>query len=426
MSLLLDALRNAERENTGQKSSSRQQLKIAHSTEESFSTALKPSQSPANSTSSGNVRSEPLSPLNTNGATNVAAPRDETDQPERQFAHSVLTLNERGAQTSFPKLHYLSVASCVLMAFMFAVIIYLRLTPTLTTTANATETTPVVPIITDDNTTTSDPPVAILGSMLNETTTTTQQSDKMEDEHNDQPEQQVVETLNPAVVAALRPKFTQPSGIEHSFPLHQSNQAIEQTVSNNGASQHINEAYQSLLSGNVNLATKQYQALFNKLPDNKDVLYGVAAISAIRGDARTAARHYLQISSLYPQEIKARIALSQLLAQAAPEQSEALIIELAEKHPDSPELSTLLGNVCAGREDWSGAQQHYFRAVSLTPSAPESAFNLAVSLDHLGKHKAALRYYRKSIELTQTSTTSQIDLAVVQRRIATLQRLSAP
>jgi uncharacterized protein HemY len=81
-------------------------------------------------------------------------------------------------------------------------------------------------------------------------------------------------------------------------------------------------------------------------------------------------------------------------------------------------LHIALGNYYAERNQWSSAQQAYFDAYSLNASA-DNAFNLAVSLDHMGKPKLALPYYQRALELA--SSNSNIDKAALEARIAAIQ-----
>jgi Flp pilus assembly protein TadD len=53
----------------------------------------------------------------------------------------------------------------------------------------------------------------------------------------------------------------------------------------------------------------------------------------------------------------------------------------------------------AAQQRWGEAQSAYFDAYRLETDNPDYAYNLAVSLDQLGKGGAAADYYRLALEL---------------------------
>ena len=81
--------------------------------------------------------------------------------------------------------------------------------------------------------------------------------------------------------------------------------------------------------------------------------------------------------------------------------------------------SFALGNLYAAQARWSDAQEAYFEAYSRAPENPDYAFNLAISLEHLGQRQPALNYYRQAVEVAQ-SRPHGFDPAQAQSRIAEL------
>ena len=89
------------------------------------------------------------------------------------------------------------------------------------------------------------------------------------------------------------------------------------------------------------------------------------------------------------------------------------------KQPDDANLHAALGNLYAEQNQWPAAQQAYFDAYRLQASA-DNAFNLAVSLDQMGKSKLALPYYQRALTLAKTGSNG-IDIAALEARIAAIQ-----
>ncbi len=61
------------------------------------------------------------------------------------------------------------------------------------------------------------------------------------------------------------------------------------------------------------------------------------------------------------------------------------------RHPQSAALHFTLGNLYASQSRWGEAQAEYFECYRLDPSSADFAYNLAVSLDHLGQPQARRR-----------------------------------
>ena len=82
-----------------------------------------------------------------------------------------------------------------------------------------------------------------------------------------------------------------------------------------------------------------------------------------------------------------------------PLRGESQIKLLLREEPEAPHLHFTLGNMYAEQDRWGEAQSAYFDAFRLDADNPDYAYNLAVSLDQLGKGGAAADYYRRALEL---------------------------
>jgi uncharacterized protein HemY len=98
--------------------------------------------------------------------------------------------------------------------------------------------------------------------------------------------------------------------------------------------------------------------------------------------------------------------------------NETSLKNMLTKHPDDANLHVALGNLYAEQNQWPAAQQAYFDAYSLNKTT-DNAYNLAVSLDQMGKPKLALPYYLQA--LAQATDASNIDKAALQARISAIQ-----
>ena len=201
--------------------------------------------------------------------------------------------------------------------------------------------------------------------------------------------------------------------------------SIEVTKSNPqaGINPNLISAYEAYNAGNDVEAQKLYKQVLQRDIRNLDALLGLGAIASRQGRIADANGWYGKVLEIEPRNGLAQSALldNQLqlsAAQGNTQETESRLKNMLAKQPDDANLHIALGNYYAERNQWSSAQQAYFDAYSLNASA-DNAFNLAVSLDHMGKPKLALPYYQRALELA--SSNSNIDKAALEARIAAIQ-----
>jgi Flp pilus assembly protein TadD len=85
------------------------------------------------------------------------------------------------------------------------------------------------------------------------------------------------------------------------------------------------------------------------------------------------------------------------------------------EQPDAAFLHFALGNNYASQSRWPEAQQAFFEAWRLQSDNPDYAYNLAVSLDQIGQAHPAMEYYRKALELADTTQVSFNTASVLAR-----------
>ena len=83
-------------------------------------------------------------------------------------------------------------------------------------------------------------------------------------------------------------------------------------------------------------------------------------------------------------------------------------------------MSQLTRALYAKQSLWPQAQQAYFQAYQLQADSPDYAYNLAVSLEHLGQSRIALNYYRRALELRALRGRAEFDRGRVEERIGQL------
>jgi tetratricopeptide (TPR) repeat protein len=195
----------------------------------------------------------------------------------------------------------------------------------------------------------------------------------------------------------------------------------------------LNEAYTAYQRGDLGLARQRYQAALADSPMHRDALLGLAAIAVAEQQPAQAMDYYSRMLARNPADPVARAALLELSPAGGPATQERELRRLLDLHPQVASLAYAMGNFYASRQQWSDAQQYYFRALQLARSQaegpeqmnPDYAYNLAVSLEHLNQARAAIPFYQEALTQAQ-SQQAGFDLNGARRRVETLSRTLTP
>jgi len=198
------------------------------------------------------------------------------------------------------------------------------------------------------------------------------------------------------------PKAAQPIRIEHSKEIDAVDPALL-------------AGYQAYRNGDLDTARQHYGDALLKDEKNRDALLGLAAISQQQSQDDIAAYYYRQVLSLDPRDPVAHAGMSALFGIADTAGTESRLKLLLLQQPQSTALYFALGNQYAEQLRWGEAQQAYFEAANRDPDNGYFAFNLAVSLDHLGQSKLAAKYYERALQLIPYDTIV-FNRAQVQQR----------
>jgi tetratricopeptide (TPR) repeat protein len=181
----------------------------------------------------------------------------------------------------------------------------------------------------------------------------------------------------------------------------------------------LEDAYFAYRGGKLDEARRLYLAMLEKDARNPDALLGLAAIAQRHGENRAAAQYFGRVLALDPRNAAANAGMSALSTDE--DYSESRLKILLREQGDSATLHFALGNLYAGQARWSEAQQAYFNAYALESGNAEYAFNLAVSLDHIGQKKLAARHYLRAMQL-DPSRSAGFDHSQISQRAQELAR----
>lgn len=183
------------------------------------------------------------------------------------------------------------------------------------------------------------------------------------------------------------------------------------------------EAYQALTRGDNATAQQQYRQVLQRDVRNVDALLGMAVIAQKQSRDADAAGWYQKVLEIEPRNT---IALSGITGAGQPASNdpigaESRIKNMLAQQPDAAHLHAALGNNYAEQNQWASAQEAYFNASRLAPNNADYAFNLAISLEQMGKSNLALKQYQRTLELLNKSGATSPDRATLEARINVLQ-----
>ncbi len=183
--------------------------------------------------------------------------------------------------------------------------------------------------------------------------------------------------------------------------------------------QRLQDAYAAFIDGDLEKSGRLYRQVLQTRPEDRDALLGMAAIEVQHNDLDAARERYRALLRRDPRDPAARAALVSLPGNADPVAGESELKGLLDAEPKAAYLHFALGNLYARQQRWSEAQRAYFDAVRYDPQHPDYAFNLAVSLDRLGRSQPALQYYRRAAALAAHRAV-RFDRAALARRLQAL------
>lgn len=175
--------------------------------------------------------------------------------------------------------------------------------------------------------------------------------------------------------------------------------------------------YKAIMANDLAGAQRDYARLIAQDPQNREALLGLAAVALKRGKEGLAERYYEKVLEIDPED---PLATAGLVDLGNVSDSESRLKIALQRFPDSGSLYFSLGNQYASESAWAEARQAYFDAYQRDQSNPDFAFNLAVSCDHLGQSGAALKFYRKAIDLS-SGGFARFDVEAAKKRAGELE-----
>ena len=191
--------------------------------------------------------------------------------------------------------------------------------------------------------------------------------------------------------------------------------SVQRAEKRDPVSESLERGWMAYQNKDYVLSKTEYMKVLEREPNNHDALLGMAAVSLQQEEAGTARDIYIKLLERDPRDPHAHAGLANIAQTDGANLSESKLKQLIEYRPDDAHLQFALGNVYVQNKNWPEAQQAFFNAWKADSSNADYAYNLAVSLDQLGKHREAKAYYEDSLKLAAGKNISFSPDAVKSR-----------
>ena len=192
--------------------------------------------------------------------------------------------------------------------------------------------------------------------------------------------------------------------------------SIKKTKSVDPINLQLREAWLAYNKADYSLASNMYEKVLKQEPKNRDALLGVAAVAVKNTNYNKAKSNYSVLLKLDPRDQIAMAAMTNIEKLSSGSLSESKLKFMLQQQPTATHLNFALGNYYAKKKMWPEAQSEYFKAWQGNSENADIIYNLAVSLDQLGKPKEALRFYKESLSRSVNRNISFLR-ADVEKRI---------
>ena len=186
------------------------------------------------------------------------------------------------------------------------------------------------------------------------------------------------------------------SGIEQDY-------LVKKTKISDPVSALLRKAWLSYNRKDYEAAGSDYKKVLLREANNRDAILGISAIAVKNNEYGKARRGYKLLLKLDPRDQVAVAAMSNLENASAALTDESKLKFMLQQQPNAVHLNFALGNYYAKENRWPEAQAEYFKAWQGDSKNADYVYNLAVSLDQLGKTSEALRFYNESLALARNS-----------------------
>lgn len=167
----------------------------------------------------------------------------------------------------------------------------------------------------------------------------------------------------------------------------------------------VMQGYRALQTNKFAQAREAYSQVLARSPTQRDALLGIAYAHHALGDVAQAIATLRRLIELYPRDSDATSALY-LIGGGDPQIEESKIKQLLERSERPALLHYALGVLYFEQNRFGESERSFDRALALNPEQADYAYNLALSLDRLGRRREAAKNYVLALNLIHQSNAA--------------------
>lgn len=180
--------------------------------------------------------------------------------------------------------------------------------------------------------------------------------------------------------------------------------------------EYLEQGYDNLVNGKIAIAEGYYRQALDVDPANPSAQQGLATVYQKAGKADDAQALYAEILSKDPENREALNNFMALISNKAPEEAATELEKMEQKNPDFSPIPAQLGVVYNKMNLHEKAAEKLARALDLEPKNVAYKYNLAVTMDLLGKKEEAADLYLSLVQDYNNGATLPGDVQEIRNR----------
>lgn len=179
---------------------------------------------------------------------------------------------------------------------------------------------------------------------------------------------------------------------------------------------YLEQGYENLLAGHMAIAAGFYEQALQAEPKNEMALFGLATTYQRMNRIEEARDIYGRLLGINPTHREALNNFMVLVSQESPQAAIEELEKLESENPDFSPIPAQLGTIYKKLGNNEMAAQKLARALALSPENTSYKYNLAVTLDSMGRHAQAADLYVELVEDYNNGANLPGDPVAIQNR----------
>ncbi|QED23339.1 tetratricopeptide repeat protein [Candidatus Deianiraea vastatrix] len=166
----------------------------------------------------------------------------------------------------------------------------------------------------------------------------------------------------------------------------------------------LDDAYNSLNTGNIEAALEYYKEASVKSQKNIDALFGIATCYQLLGQNDEATKRYMDVLNVDSEYYPAKNNVITLISAKSPKDAISELKKINEKYPNNAFILAQIGTIYSFMDEYDDAIFYLGKSIEIEPSNALYVYNMAITMDKIGKYKDAYLYYEQTLATMSSNT----------------------